>query len=199
MSDQQVRDAALRVLESRGQSLRPEQGDRIDSLVRTALSANNRDMDGAELARRLLISESSAYRSAFLQLMTSAHPVLTGEEAEAVRSMQRLEYRAMGEGSGPVGAYGLPVLIDPSILLTRRRSDCAEALFGTFWVVGSARTGTTMVPATEWWMPRSPTRMGLSPRLKWSATMTRTIELWTPESAPAPVALTPRPYATHGS
>ena len=107
MSDQQVRDAALRVLESRGRSLSPAQGDRIDSLVRTALSADNRDMDGAELARRLLISESSAYRSAFLQLMTSPHPVLTGEEAEAVRSMQRLEYRAMGEGSGPVGAYGL--------------------------------------------------------------------------------------------
>jgi len=42
---------------------------------------------------------------------------LTGEEAEAVRAMQRLEYRAMSEGSGPVGAYGLPVLIDPSILL----------------------------------------------------------------------------------
>jgi hypothetical protein len=64
MSDQQVRDAALRVLESRGRSLRPEQGDRVDSLVRAALGADNREMDGAELARRLLISESEAYRNA---------------------------------------------------------------------------------------------------------------------------------------
>jgi len=37
MSDQQVRDAALRVLEARGRSLRPEQGDRVDTLVRAAL------------------------------------------------------------------------------------------------------------------------------------------------------------------
>ena len=117
MSDQQVRDAALRVLEARGRSLRPEQGDRVDTLVRAALGADNREMDGAELARRLLISESEAYRNAFQQIMCSAHPILTGEEAEAVRAMQRLEYRAMSEGSGPVGAYGLPVLIDPSILL----------------------------------------------------------------------------------
>jgi HK97 family phage major capsid protein len=118
MGDQQARDAALRVLESRGRALRPEQGNRVDTLLRTALDEDNPYMDGAVLARRLLISESDAYRSAFAQIMSNPHPILTAPEAEAVRALQRLESRAMGEQSGPVGLYGVPVLIDPSVLLS---------------------------------------------------------------------------------
>jgi HK97 family phage major capsid protein len=118
MGDEQVRTAALRVLETRGRDLAAEQGDRLEGMLRAALSADNRDLDGADLARRMLITESDAYRSAFQQIMTQTHPILTAEEAAAVRALQRLESRAMSEGSGPVGAYGLPVLIDPSVLLS---------------------------------------------------------------------------------
>jgi HK97 family phage major capsid protein len=85
-----------------------------------AIGRDQSDMDGAKLARRLLISESDAYQSAFAQILQNPHPVLTAEEAAAVRALQRLdadESRGMSEGSGAVGLYGVPVLIDPSIML----------------------------------------------------------------------------------
>jgi HK97 family phage major capsid protein len=86
-----------------------------------AISQDQRDMDGSALARRLLISESDAYKSAFAQVMQNPHPILTAEEAAAVRALQKLdaeESRGMAESSGAVGAFGLPVLIDPSIMMT---------------------------------------------------------------------------------
>jgi HK97 family phage major capsid protein len=120
-SDQDVRTRALRGLERRGKDLPADQVDQMDSLLRMAIGRDQTDMDGSMLARRLLISESEAYRSAWTQIMQNPHPILTAEEAEAVRALQRLdawESRGMAESSGAVGAFGLPVLIDPSIMLT---------------------------------------------------------------------------------
>jgi HK97 family phage major capsid protein len=121
LGDADVRDRALRALEVRGRGLPADQADQVDGLLRQSLSESNPYFDGSALARRLLISESDAYRSAFTEVMTNPHPILTAEEADAVRAMRRLdavESRGMAESSGPVGAFGLPVLIDPSIMLS---------------------------------------------------------------------------------
>lgn len=120
LGDEQVRDEALRHLEARSEELSAGQGDRLDAFVRTRATPDQPYFDGAAFARRVLLLDSDAYRSAFAQVMQDPHPILTAEEAAALRAERRLaadEYRVMGESTGAVGAFGLPILIDPSIML----------------------------------------------------------------------------------
>jgi HK97 family phage major capsid protein len=104
-----LRDQAMAVLESEGKHLRSHQIDHVEKLLRT----RNDDVDGSLIARRLLITESDAYRSAFQKASTQSAPAFTAEEAWAVN-----EFRAANEGTGSAGGYGIPVLIDPTIILT---------------------------------------------------------------------------------
>lgn len=120
LGDREVRDAALRGIESRSEELSTAQGDRLEAFVRARKSGDQPYLDGAAFARRFLVTESDAYRSAFAQIMQDPFPVLTSEEAAALRAERRLyaeESRTMGEGSTAAGAAGLPILIDPSIML----------------------------------------------------------------------------------
>ena len=75
-----------------------------------------------DIARRILVTETDDYRSAWMKLVT--HPqggaLLTNDEREAVRAF--MEYRAMSEGSTTAGGFGIPVFIDPSIILTAQGS-----------------------------------------------------------------------------
>jgi HK97 family phage major capsid protein len=75
-----------------------------------------------DIARRILVTENDDYRSGWMKLVT--HPqggaLLTNDEREAVRSF--MEYRAMSEGSTTAGGFGIPVFIDPSIILTAQGS-----------------------------------------------------------------------------
>ena len=116
----ELRDNALQILEERGKSLAPFQKDHLDKLLRTA----NENMDGAKIARRLIVTESDAYRSAFQKAVTQSQPAFSPEEARAIN-----EFRAASEGTGSAGGFGIPVLIDPSIILTircGRRADPAN-------------------------------------------------------------------------
>jgi len=125
VSGEDARDAALRGLEQRAGGLAPEQQDRVDMLLRSKIDEDNPHMDGTYLAKRMLITETDAYRSAWSRVMTSPHPVLTNEEAEALRAfetMDRTEFRAMSEGTQAAGGYGVPVFIDPSIIMTAQGS-----------------------------------------------------------------------------
>ena len=110
-----ARDGALRVLEDREQTsiLQTEQVDHLDRTVR-------RDTD---IARRILVTENDAYRSAWHKLMSDhqAAAYLSDEERHAVMRWQ--EYRAMAEGVTTAGGFGIPVFIDPSIILTAQGSD----------------------------------------------------------------------------
>jgi HK97 family phage major capsid protein len=111
-----ARDAALRVLESRDShyNLAPGQVDAVERHVR-------KDTD---VARRLLVTENDDYRSAFMKFTTEgsqAAAFLTNEERVA---MQRYyEYRAASEGTTTAGGFAVPVLIDPSIILTDQETD----------------------------------------------------------------------------
>jgi hypothetical protein len=51
------------LLEQRSRDLPSDQLDHIDGLLPTAISRDSGSMDGALLAKRLLLTESAAYRS----------------------------------------------------------------------------------------------------------------------------------------
>jgi len=110
----EVRDRSLKRLESREHvgHLGTEQVDKVDKMLRS----RSRDMDGAKVGRALLATESDAYRSAFMKSITQTAPAFTADEARAVD-----EARAASLTDG-AGGYGVPVLIDPTIVLTGQRS-----------------------------------------------------------------------------
>lgn len=115
MTRPEARDAALRVLDSRehGSILTDAQKTEVDRLVRRS----------TDIARRVLVTENEAYRDAWHKLVTNpnAQFVLDEDERNALRAWE--EYRAMSEGTQSAGGYGVPVFIDPSIILTAQESE----------------------------------------------------------------------------
>lgn len=59
----ELRDAALKIIETEGRDLAPKQADHIDRLVNT----RNGNTDGTAIAKRLVLTENDAYRSAFVK------------------------------------------------------------------------------------------------------------------------------------
>lgn len=107
----EARDQALKKLEVRGSGLKSHQLDQVEQMIRRSSS----DLDGDKIARALLASETDAYRSAFMKAALG-NPVFTSEEAHAINQMRAA---SLTVGSG---GYGVPVLIDPSIILTSQES-----------------------------------------------------------------------------
>jgi HK97 family phage major capsid protein len=105
----EVRDQALKILETEGRSLAPRQQDHLDNLLRS----RSADINGDVIARRMIDTENPAYRSAFAKYIAGSSPVFTPEESQAVNL-----FRAANEGTGSAGGFGIPVLIDPSIILS---------------------------------------------------------------------------------
>jgi HK97 family phage major capsid protein len=112
----QARDRALKALEMRELTghMGIGQVDHVDRLLRRS---RDRNYDGDYIARRLLITEREEYKSAFLKVMSRTNPVLTAEEGRALE-----ELRAMSIGTDASGGFGVPVLIDPTIVLTGQGS-----------------------------------------------------------------------------
>jgi len=108
-SREEIRDAALSILDRDGSHLAARNGDHLDNLLRT----RNALTDGGQIAKRMVLTETDAYRSAFMKGVTQSAPAFTSEEARALD-----EFRAMSEGTDSAGGFGIPVLIDPSIILT---------------------------------------------------------------------------------
>lgn len=106
----ELRDAALAVLEREGKAQGTDAAAmaKVEKLLRT----RNDDVDGRQIARRLIITESDAYRSAFQKGVVG----ITNFSAEESRALD--EFRAANEGTGSAGGFGIPVLIDPTIILT---------------------------------------------------------------------------------
>jgi HK97 family phage major capsid protein len=105
----EIRDAALAILDKNGKHLAGRNGDHVDALLRT----RSQITDGGQIAKRMVLTESDAYRSAFMKGVTQGNPAFTAEEARALD-----EFRAMSEGVDTAGGFGIPVLIDPTIILT---------------------------------------------------------------------------------
>lgn len=84
---------------------------KLARMVRT----KTKHFDGDGFARMLLLSESPAYRSAFQKRCAGA-TFFTPEEARAMDEFTQL--RAAMSLSDSAGGYGVPVLIDPTIIWT---------------------------------------------------------------------------------
>jgi HK97 family phage major capsid protein len=110
MTNSEARDRALRVLENRDNSARLEthEIDEVDKQIRSS----------TDIARRVIVTENEAYREAWMKMITNPNAgyLLADEERDALRAYE--EYRAMSEGVSASGGYGIPVFIDPSIILT---------------------------------------------------------------------------------
>lgn len=110
-SRSEIRDAALRISDKAGLSAGQER--HLERLLNTRSEVT----DGGEIAKRMILTESDAYRSAFMKGVTQASPAYTAEEAAALN-----EYRA-ASSTDANGGFGVPVLIDPSIILTSGAAD----------------------------------------------------------------------------
>lgn len=112
----ELRSAALRATELRikeGRELSPNQERHLENILRK----QDANTDGAWIARRLLITESDEYRSAFMKAVSGGR-FFTESEG---RSLE--EFRVANEGTGSAGGFGIPVLIDPTIVLTSGAAD----------------------------------------------------------------------------
>jgi HK97 family phage major capsid protein len=108
----EARDRALRVLDNREATMHLT-ADQKDQVARSL----RRD---STLARRILVTENDDYRSAWMKMVTDPHPFLTQEESRAMQAWS--EFRAMGEVTTTAGGFGIPVFIDPSIIMTAQGS-----------------------------------------------------------------------------
>lgn len=124
--------------------LLPEQLERISKVLRT----KNGDLDGQLLSAYLLATSAPAYRSAFQKATGSLHPVFEGEEGRAVSEVQALQ-RAMSVGTNGAGGFAVPVVIDPTIIMTAQGSQNpilararVETITNNVWK-GLASAGTT--------------------------------------------------------
>ncbi len=118
MSAGEVRSAALKTLDvQRSVSLSDKQLEHVDKLVRS----ESENTDGAAIAQRLLITERPEYRNAFVKVFHAlgGEAGLTDGERRALA-----EFRA-ASSSASAGGYGVPVLIDPTIILTSQGSSNA--------------------------------------------------------------------------
>ncbi len=112
MSIPEARDHALRKLDDRNLAahLEADQKAQVEKLIRKS----------TDIARRILVTENDEYHTAFAKLTTQVRAFLTDEEERAMMAWE--EYRAASEGTTTAGGFGIPVFIDPSIILTAQGS-----------------------------------------------------------------------------
>jgi len=108
LSNREAQDKALHLLDNkRAHSLRSDQQDQVAQYFRK----------DPGLARRAILTENESYQSGWQKAVTQPHPLYTDDERNALLSFQEYE-RAMAESPTSAGGFGIPVFIDPSIILT---------------------------------------------------------------------------------
>ena len=78
------------------------------------ISKRNVNVNGDYVARRLLVTESVDYRSAFAKAITEHQPAWTPEEVTALNMYRAAEQSLTNESGG----YGVPILVDPTAIIT---------------------------------------------------------------------------------
>jgi HK97 family phage major capsid protein len=94
---------------------------RVEPLLEL-LRQSNGDTDGELIAAFLVATSNPHYRSAFQKASSGIAPIFSPEEARAVRDVNQLK-RAMSIGTPGAGGYAVPVIIDPTIIMTAQGSD----------------------------------------------------------------------------
>lgn len=119
MEGRHVYSRAMNVVEKDDGS-RHLRGDQKGHLQKV-LATRNGDCDGDLIGRLLLATENPHYRSAFQKIAATVAPVFSPEEGRAVEQV-RLIKRAMSIGVDAAGGFAVPVLIDPTIIMTAQGS-----------------------------------------------------------------------------
>lgn len=120
LNERATYDRSMAVVDSSegGRHLEPGQKARVQKLLRT----NTGDTNGQLIGQMLLATENPHYRSAFQKIAASTAPVFTPEESRAIEQVALIK-RAMSVGSNSGGGFAVPVLIDPTIILTQQGSE----------------------------------------------------------------------------
>jgi HK97 family phage major capsid protein len=99
----------------------------LDRLVHRSQEANDPEaqFDGSYVARRVLLTENPVYRSAFKKYCRFGNnAAFNAEESRAIAAFQDFEVaRAANEGTTTAGGFGVPVMIDPTIIITSGAAD----------------------------------------------------------------------------
>jgi HK97 family phage major capsid protein len=112
MTNREARDHALRSLDDRiaTEHMADDEKDQVAKNIRK----------NPTIARRIIVTENDDYRSAWMKMVTQPNPMLEDEERKAIQRWY--EFRAMSENTTTAGGFGVPVFIDPSIIMTAQGS-----------------------------------------------------------------------------
>jgi HK97 family phage major capsid protein len=110
LSQGDLRARALNAIERDGtDGFTDEQRERATRLIERGDRHGN-------IARHILLTGSEAYTRAFGRILEGAQPwQLEADEVEALRVAE--SYRAMNEGTGAAGAFLVPFMLDPTVIL----------------------------------------------------------------------------------
>ena len=113
----EVRDAAMRAIERADKSYLGSTGDpRADALERAMSRGESESYSSDRVARAIVATSKPAYGRAFMKGITGRSDELTEEERAAL-----IEARAQGLTTTE-GGFGVPIIIDPTILITNGQS-----------------------------------------------------------------------------
>jgi HK97 family phage major capsid protein len=117
-SDGEVRDAAMRAIEHADKTYLRSIGDSRATALEAAISRGvSDDYDSTKVARYLVATSKAAYERAFMKGIAGRDAEWTDEERAAVT-----EARAANIGTDADGGYGVPIIIDPTVLITSGQS-----------------------------------------------------------------------------
>jgi HK97 family phage major capsid protein len=142
-------------------------GSRAQAHISKLMRKNDRNFNGDAFARYLIASESEEYRTAFGKIIArgAAAAMLTAEEIRAVELVQELRV-AMNITTDAQGGYGIPVLIDPSIILTGQgHPNDFFALAEVKNITTDEWKGVTSAGATSYWTTEGTTMTDGSPTM----------------------------------
>lgn len=119
----ELRDRSMRILEDEDRTgtagLSSEGKDAVDGLLRRSRRIQD-GFDPSHIALRMITTENEHYQSAFTKSleagMNGRAAYYTNEEVRALQAFD--EARALAGQVDTAGGYGIPVLIDPTIVLT---------------------------------------------------------------------------------
>jgi HK97 family phage major capsid protein len=164
-------DRAKRVVDGAHRRITSATGDKVHALLGAERTEN---FDPGYVARRLELTESDAYKRAFMRVLAAGQrsqpAILDPDEAVALRSFETLEgmydrgyraysdaniERAMSENVTTAGGFGVPILIDPSVIITSGAADVpllricrVEQVTNNLWQ-GISTAGMTWSYSTE--------------------------------------------------
>jgi HK97 family phage major capsid protein len=97
----------------------------LEYLIHRSEDEDESQFDGSYVARRTLFTENPLYRSAWQKYMRlGSLAAYNADEQRAIATFQDFEIRrAASENTTTAGGFGVPVLIDPTIIITSGAAD----------------------------------------------------------------------------